>query len=240
MRASEILKINHHLDFDCPKRPWKFYQEWNKAIFLHWEVEPNAVQPFLPNSVTLDTINDKTWISLVAFDMNHIGVRRLPKIPHISDFHEINIRTYIISKYKPSVYFLSMEGSKRSSCKVLKTISKFPYISAKMNRTDYSFDSKNSVEHNSLEIVYRTKNKMYQKNKTDKWLTERYAVFQEHKNRLIEYDVHHVEWPLEQIDIKKLNIKYTKFNDLINNQPDRMHYSEGVKVLTWDKIKYSL
>ncbi len=240
MRASEILNITHHRDFACPKRRWKFYQEWNKAVFLHWEVEPNAVQPFLPNSITLDTINDKAWISLVAFDMNHIGVRSLPKMPHISDFHEVNIRTYIICKNKPSVYFLSMEGSKRSSCNILKAISKFPYVPAKMKRTDFSYESKNLIENNSFELLYRTKLKPCQKNKTDKWLTERYAVFQEHKNKLIEYDVHHVEWPLEQIDIKQLHIEYPKFNHLINNQPDRMHYSEGVKVLTWDKRKHKL
>ena len=79
-----------------------------------------------------------------------------------------------------------------------------------------------------------------EKTKTDLWLTERYAVFQEYKNNLIEYDVHHVEWPLEKIMIKDLKIDYPEFNHLINNNPDRMHYSKGVKVLTWNKRKYLL
>jgi uncharacterized protein YqjF (DUF2071 family) len=240
MKASDILNITYHRDFDIPKRSWKFYQEWNKAIFFHWEVEPEVVKPLLPNSVTLDMIDNKAWISLVAFDMNHIGVKNLPKIPHISDFHEINIRTYITCKDKPSVYFLSMEGSKRASCKMLKAFSKFPYVHSKMERNDFNYQSTNSNENNSFEVLYRTKMKSYQKNKTDRWLTERYAVFQEYKNSLIEYDVHHVEWPLEEIIIKDLKIDYPKFNHLITNKPDRMHYSEGVKVLTWDKRKHTL
>ena len=240
MRASEILNTTQHRDFDIPKRSWKFYQEWNKAIFMHWEVEPEAVKPFLPSSVALDTINEKAWISMVAFDMNHIGIRSLPKIPHISDFHEVNIRTYIVCKGKPSVYFLSMEGSKRSSCKILKVMSKFPYVHAKINRTDYSYQLNNSEESNSLEFTYRTKMEPCKKDKTDLWLTERYAVFQEYKQKLIEYDVHHVEWPLDQITIKDLTISYPKYNHLINNSPDRMHYSDGVEVLTWDKRKYQL
>lgn len=240
MRASEILNVTHHRDFDCPKRRWKFYQEWNKAIFLHWEHEPELIQPFLPQSFSLDTIDGKAWVSLVAFNMNHIGIRSLPKMPHISDFHEINIRTYIICKNKPSVYFLSMEGSKRSSCNILKDMSKFPYVHSKMKRTDFNYESKNALEQNKFEIVYRKQLKPFQKNKTDRWLTERYAVFQEYKNKLIEYDVHHVEWPLEQITIKDLKIDYPKFNHLINNQPDRIQYSEGVKVLTWDKRIYKL
>lgn len=240
MRASEILKHIEHRDFEIPKRSWKFYQEWNKAIFLHWEVEPADVQTFLPDSVTLDTINGKAWVSLVAFNMNHIGVRMLPKMPHISDFYEINIRTYIKCKNKSSVYFLSMEGSKRSSCKILKAISKFPYEYSKMKRTDYSYESKNSNQNNSFDLIYRTKKESSKKDHIDRWLTERYAVFQEHKNKLIEYDVHHLEWPLKEISTNSLKIDYPKFNHLINKPPDRMHYSEGVKVLTWNKRKHSL
>lgn len=240
MKASEILNSKQHRPFEYPKRSWKFYQEWNKAIFLHWEVEPEAVKALLPDSVTLDTIDGKAWVSIVAFDMNHIGIRSLPRMPHISDFHEINIRTYIICKGKPSVYFLSMEGSKRSSCKILKAISKFPYVRSKMSRTDYSYQSANLKASNSLEFTYRTKMEPCKKDKTDLWLTERYAVFQEYKNKLIEYDVHHVEWPLDEITVKDLKIDYPTYNHLINNSPDRMHYSDGVEVLTWNKRKHSL
>lgn len=240
MKASEILNRQKHRPFDVPKRPWKFYQEWNKAIFLHWRVSSEKLQPFIPKEMTLDNINGDAWVSLVAFDMNHIGVRSLPKLPHISDFYEINIRTYVICKGKPSVYFLSMEGSKRSSCNLLKALSKFPYVHSKMKRSNFSYESKNKVLDTSFEMIFQLKKELYKKDLTDQWLTERYAVFQEHKNKLIEYDVHHVEWPLEKIIIKDLKIEYPKFKHLINNQPDRMHYSEGVKVLTWDKRKYRL
>jgi len=240
MRASEILHSKHHRDFEYPNRPWKFYQEWNEAIFLHWEVKPDLLKPFLPKTAALDTVNGKAWVSLVAFDMNHIGMKHLPKLPHISDFHEINIRTYIECKGKPSVCFLSMEGSKRSSCTILKAISKFPYEPTKMKRTDFSYESQNTAANNSFELIYRLNNAPFQKDETDIWLTERYAVFQEHKNKLIEYDVHHVEWPLQSMIIKELKLDYPKFNHLINNQPIRKHYSEGVKVLTWDKRKHRL
>lgn len=240
MRASEILNKTKHRDFEYPKRPWKFYQEWNKAIFLHWELNPETIKPFLPKTIELDTINDKAWVSLVAFDMNHIGIRNIPKIPHVSDFHEINIRTYVKFKGKPSVYFLSMEGSKRSSCKVLKAISKFPYERSKMKRTNFSYESHNSNSNNSLDLIYRLKIEAIKKDDTDKWLTERYAVFQDYKNNLIEYDVHHIEWPMQPIIIKKLELNYPKFNHLLHTNPDRIHYSEGVKVLTWDKRKHKL
>ncbi|WP_053069180.1 YqjF family protein [Bizionia psychrotolerans] len=151
MKAKSILEQTKHRPFEVPKRSWKFYQEWNDAIFLHWQVEPEAIKPLLPKGIELDTIHGKTWVSLVAFNMNHIGIRSLPKLPHISDFHEINIRIYTVCNGKPSVYFLNMEGSKRSSCKILKSISKFPYQYSKMKRTVFSYESKNK---NNRFILY--------------------------------------------------------------------------------------
>ena len=240
MKAKEILNHSKHRPFDYPARSWKFYQEWNDAIFLHWEVACDLIQPFLPKGIELDVLNGKTWVSLVAFNMNNIGIRSLPKLPHISDFHEINIRVYVICNSKPSVYFLNMEGSKRSSCKVLKALSKFPYRHSKMKRNSFSYTSSNKKETDWFYTEYRLENSPVIKDETDNWLTERYATFQDYKNQIIEYDVHHVPWPMQAIKIKKLEVNYPRFHHIINNQPDRVHYSKGVQVLTWDKKKVSL
>lgn len=240
MKASEILNQTLHRPFEYPKRPWKFYQEWNKAVFVHWEVDEALIEPLLPKNIELDIINGKTWVSLVAFNMNNIGVKSLPKIPHISDFYEINIRVYVVCNKKPSVYFLSMEGSKRSSCKVLKVLSKFPYRYSKMKRNETNYSSNNTEFSDSFRIKYNLNNFPVKKDKTDLWLTERYAVFQDYKKHIIEYDVHHIEWPIQNIHIENLEINYPRFNHLINNKPDKVHYSKGVQVLTWDKIKRKL
>ena len=229
MKAKDILKQKEHRPFEYPSRSWKFYQEWNNAVFLHWEVTPELIKSLLPKNIELNIINGKAWISLVAFDMNNICARSLPKIPHISDFQEINIRVYITCNGKPSVYFLSMEGSRKSSCKVLKVLSKFPYRYSKMSRNKSIYKSKNDIFNDRFNIEYELKNESIKKDKTDLWLTERYAVFQDYKKHIFEYDVHHVEWPMHNIEIKNLEIDYPRFNHLINNQPDKIHYSSGAK-----------
>jgi uncharacterized protein YqjF (DUF2071 family) len=240
MTKKDIYNQTTHRPFAYPKRKWSYYQEWNKAIFLHWEVAPELIQPLLPKGIELDIINKKTWISLVAFDMNNIGLRNFLKLPYVSDFYEINIRVYIKCNGKPSVYFLSMEGSKSSSCKLLKSVSKFPYRYSKMKRTDSIYESNNSELNDSFFIDYNLGNNAIKKDKTDLWLTERYAVFQDHKNDIIEYDVHHAEWSIQEIKIKNLEVNYPRFNHLINNKPDRIHYSKGVEVLTWNKRNIKL
>ena len=240
MKPKAILEHIEHRPFQLASRPWKFYQEWNKVIFLHWEVNPELIRPLIPQGLDLDIINDKTWISLVAFDMNNIGIRNFYKAPYISDFHEINIRVYTICNGKPNVHFLSIEASKRSSCKILKTLSKLPYQHSEMNRTLHSYESKNEKSNNTFFIEYKLEDSPINKDKTDLWLTERYALVQEQRNKIIEYDVHHLEWPMQAISIEKLKLNYPKFNELIGRNPDRVHYSKGVQVLTWDKKKHLL
>lgn len=239
MKAKDILKQVKHRPFKVPKRPWVYYQEWNNVIFLHWKVSKDLLEPLLPKGIKLDTINGESWVSLVAFDMNNIGTRAFPKIPHISDFLEINIRVYVTCNEKPSVYFLSMEGSKRSSCKVLKAVSKFPYRYSKMEHENYRFESENIEFNDSFSIAYQLGEEPNKKDELDLWLTERYAVFQDYKSTIIEYDVHHIEWPIQSIEIKKLKLKYPRFNRIINEKPERAHYSKGVQVLAWDKRKFT-
>jgi len=240
MNAKDILKQTKHRAFMYPRRSWKFYQEWSKAIFLHWEVDPSLIQSYLPKGMEIDTINEKTWISLVAFDMDHVGVRNMPQLPYISNFQEINIRAYISCNGKPGVYFLNMEGSKWSSCKILGFLSKLPYKHSKMKRLPFSFWSQCETSKDFFYIEFDLENQPILKDETDLWLTERYVLFQEHQSHIIEYEVHHLEWPMQELTIKKMELDYPKFNSLLHNKPDRVHYSTGVQVLTWDKkrLKY--
>ena len=66
------------------------------------------------------------------------------------------------------------------------------------------------------------------------WLTERYALFQDTDKSINEFEIHHLEWP---INLSKLKLNYPRFKKLISEQPIKIHYSKGVKVLAWEKIK---
>lgn len=68
----------------------------------------------------IDFFEGKQWVSLVAFTMEKIRRKNLPSFPPISDFNEINIRTYVKYKKKTGVYFLSIEGGTKISCQIAK------------------------------------------------------------------------------------------------------------------------
>ena len=240
MTNQEILRTIEHRPWDMPKEPWKFYQEWNQAIFLHWEVTLTTLtelEKWVPKELEIDLFNGKPWISVVAFTMEQIRPRYLPSFPPISNFDEINIRTYVKSNNKTGVYFLSIEGGTSLSCKVAKTISELPYRFSKIKRTPNQYTSINTEFNDQLDIQFEVRKEYKEKTALDRWLTERYALFQDTDTSINEFEIHHLEWIINEIEVNKLDIKYPRFDKLIKNKPKKVQYSKGVKVMAWGKQK---
>lgn len=237
MTILEILNKREHRPWEMPTKSWKFYQEWNHAIFLHWQVELSELKKFVPKELEIDLFDEKPWISVVAFTMEKIRPKNLPSFPLISDFDEINIRTYVKSNNKTGVYFLSIEGGKYLSCKVAKVISELPYRFSKIKRIESQYESINSEFNDKLNIQFEIGKVISDKTELEKWLTERYALFQDTEKSINEFEIHHLEWPLSEIDLKYLEFNYPRFTKLINNEPNKIQYSKGVKVIAWGKNK---
>ena len=237
MTIQEILNTTEHRPWNIPTESWKYYQEWNNAVFLHWQVELTELKKFVPKELEIDLFDKKPWISVVAFTMEKIRPKNLPSFPPISDFHEINIRTYVKSDNKTGIYFLSIEGGTNLSCKIAKGISELPYRFSKIKRTENQYESCNSEYNDKLEIKFSIGNESNNKTELDKWLTERYALFQDTEKSINEFEIHHLEWPINEIDSIKLNFNYPRFNKLIKDKPNKMHYSKGVRVVAWGMNK---
>ena len=92
-----------HRTVKIPNQNWRFYQEWNLAIFLHWKVDIEELEKFVPEEIEIDVFDGKPWVSLVAFTMEKIRPRYFPYFSSISNFDEINIRTYV--KLKRYLFF---------------------------------------------------------------------------------------------------------------------------------------
>ena len=237
MTIQELLTTTAHRPWKIPNNNWKFYQEWNNALFLHYQVDLNELEKFVPKELEIDLFDGKPWISVVAFTMEKIRPKNLPYFPPISNFDEINIRTYVKSNNKTGVYFLSIEGGKMLSCKIARGISELPYRFSKIKRANQKYQSENSYFNDRLDIQFTIGNKITKKTKLINWLTERYALFQDTDKSINEFEIHHLEWPINEINLSKLELNYPRFKKLISEQPSKIHYSKGVKVLAWGKIK---
>ena len=159
-------------------------------------------------------------------------------VRYVSDFDEINVRTYIDNEGKKGVYFLNIEASKTMSAFIAKIISGLPYERAKINRTEKSYYSNNFKKGFKLNSEFEFKEIVTNKTELDKWLTERYCLYLYQENELYRYDIHHKEWEIKKVDIKSLRVNYKIGEiDLNNQQPNLTHYSEGIKVIAWKREK---
>lgn len=238
MRIKEILQTVGHRPWELPEGNWSYYQEWNEVIFLHWKVDIRHLREHLPKELEIDLFEGDAWVSIVAFTMEKIRPRNVPSFSPISNFHELNIRTYVRYRRKPGVYFLSIEGGTKLSCQVAKKMSDLPYRYSTIKRNKTGYTSENIGFNDYLNLSFQIEKPIIQKSILDKWLTERYVLYQETRKFINEFEIHHEEWPIHRIVLIKEEIEYPRFNRLLNTDPVKRHYSPGVKVIAWGKKQY--
>ncbi len=71
------------------------HQTWRDLLFLHWEVPPAALRPLVPPALELDLYEGRAYVGVIPFVVTQTRLRFLPPIPGLSDFHEVNTRTYV-------------------------------------------------------------------------------------------------------------------------------------------------
>ena len=234
---NKLLLDVKHRPFELPQGKWVYYQEWNNALFLHWKIPVEVLKELVPETLTIDTIDGNAYVSLVAFTMQKIRPRNLPALEFISDFDEINIRTYVTHKGKKGVYFLNIEAQKLLSTLIAKTLSGLPYSKSNIKRSATNYIATNSQKDSLFEAEYKIKETLTQKSDVDLWLTERYCLYLIQKNRMYRYDIHHKEWEVNRVEVSKLKLHYNLGPIALNNHPDLLHYSKGVAVVSWKKTQ---
>jgi len=238
LKIKELLKLTTHRADDLPKGGYSYYQEWNRALFFHWKVDAIALKQFIPDHLELDLFNNEAYISLVAFTMEQIRPRFLPAFSPISNFDEINLRTYVVRDGVAGVYFLNIEAGKILSVALSKMLSGLPYEHAEMSRNN--LDNFQSIFHKkgfSFNVTYDVGEVIEDKTDLDDFLTERYSLFVDIGADLFRYDIHHIPWPLNKLKLYALETNYILESINLNELPIKVHYSSGVQVVAWNRIK---
>ena len=112
--GSDILPFENRLaQRDLPKLPTVMHQRWEELLFLHWTFEPQIIAKVLPPNLRVDTFEGKAWIGVVPFSMRNVRPRFLPSVPGLSNFPELNLRTYVVDEHgRPGVWFYSLDTPK--------------------------------------------------------------------------------------------------------------------------------
>ena len=233
---SELTDSRNDLD----PHKWNYYQEWNDSVFLHFEIQYDLLIDLIPFGLELDSFNDKYYVSLVAFTMNELYPKNLFPLGYVSNFHEINIRTYVKKENKNGVYFINIEAEKVLSSFIAKMLSKLPYEKSEIKRISKNYKSLNNKKKLELDIDYNVHDGEIEKSDLDIWLLERYCLFYEKNSKIFRYDIYHKPWSIQSLDLISLKIKYN-FRNVILSSDNLIgyHYSKGVDVLSWPRVNMS-
>ena len=132
IRATPV--VSDELDVHCPYRvnAPTMVQEWCSLSFLHWKFDPDVVQALLPTGVLVDTYDEEAWVGVVPFVLR-IRLRRTPFIPWVSQFPEMNVRTYVQGPDgRPGIWFLSLDAARAAAVGVARRVWQLPYMWARM------------------------------------------------------------------------------------------------------------
>lgn len=193
-----------------PGRPAGF-QRWQTLLFLHWEVEPAAIQRTLPEGLTVDTHDGRAFIGVVPFTMRDVAPRWSPSVPGISHFHELNVRTYVVRDGVPGVWFYSLDAASTVAVLIARLHWKLPYHRARMrlerDGDRVTYESRRlfpAPKPGDFSGRYRIGDALPppQPGSLLYFLVERYVLFAQKAGRLQLGRVHHVPYPLQEVTLE--------------------------------------
>lgn len=116
-----------------PQQPVVMHQRWEQLLFLHWRFDAEAVQRTLPPGLYVDTFEHAAWIGLTPLFMRNVRPRFAPPVPLISDFLELNLRTYVYDERgRPGLYFFSLDCDQPLVVETARKFLNLPYEHAAM------------------------------------------------------------------------------------------------------------
>src|ERR687894_2157225 len=133
MSAPDPLAEVAHRPWPLPSGPWVMAQRWSDLLFVHRRAEVDALRALVPRELTLDLHDGHAWISVTPFYLSHLRARGIPPLPWVSEFPELNVRTYVTLGGKPGAYFFSLDAGNPLAVYGARALYRLPYFRASMS-----------------------------------------------------------------------------------------------------------
>ncbi len=218
-------------------------QSWGKLLFMHWPLDAAVLRPYIPAALTLDTFDGTAWIGVIPFTMWDIRLAFLPPLPGLSRFHELNVRTYVTCQGEPGVWFFSLDAASLPAVWGARLTYHLPYFHARM-----SLEEHEDVIDYASERIHRAAPPA---DFSARWrvgapmptsapgtllhfLTERYCLYAQRKERLYRARIHHDPWPLRSAALLDFSSSMMASHGL--TEPETaplLHYAEEMHVDIW-------
>lgn len=220
-------------------------QRWSDLLFAHWPVPVDVLRPLVPASLPIDTFDGAAWISVASFYLSHLRPRWVPAFPWLSEFPELNVRTYISLGNKPGVYFFSLDAGSAVAVEAARALYHLPYMRARMH-TGRDADGfvtylSRRTDHRGRPAEFRARYRpvgpvrLSAPGTLDHWLTERYCLYAvDAAERVYRAEIHHRQWPLQPVDAGiNVNTMIEAAGVPAEGPPRQLAFAASLDVVVW-------
>jgi uncharacterized protein YqjF (DUF2071 family) len=238
----DIPEDARHRPWPVPDTPWILKQAWNDLLFAHWPIARDRLRELVPSFLEIDIFDNEAWLSVTPFRLSDLSPRGIPALPMISSFDEINVRTYVVHKGIPGIYFFSLDANSAIAVGGASTLFHLPYfladIRAAAEKGLLSFRSRRLRGENAeFEVQYSAAGSLFQPEPgtIDYFLTERYCLYtQDSAFNGYRVEIHHEPWQLQPADAQvSVNTMVDAAGFRLPARAPLLHYARRQDVVTW-------
>jgi len=236
-------------------------QSWDHLLFAHWVVPFNKLRAVVPPQLELDSYEGNCYVGVVPFAMRDVRPRYSPSVPWLSNFLELNLRTYVkdprmiitqtvpgatprdVHKGDGGVYFFSLDCSNPVAVEIACKLYHLPYYNALMGmRLEGEIVHYESVRRHAGSAQIRFKGSYKpagpvtysQPGSLEAFLTERYCLLLTHNGVIYRGDIHHKPWPLQAAEAEiEINMLGASYGFDFQSTAPILHYSKHIETIEW-------
>lgn len=227
--------------------------DWEDLIMANYEIDPNLLLPYLPNGVTLDYYEGKTYVSLVGFLFKKTRLFNVP-IPFFGSFEEINLRFYVQRKLgektQKGVVFINETVPFKIVALIANILYKEHYITIPTKheitstavQKDILYNWKKNNHWNALSVVAQNSLQPIVTGSMESFIFERYFGFTKINDHTTQsYRIHHKKWKVYPVLSAKVSCKFDQmyggsFEGLNRVLPNTVFLAEGSDVtVNWKR-----
>jgi uncharacterized protein len=219
------------------------YQSWGDLLFMHWEVPAESLRRLLPARLEVDDFEGRAWVGVTPFTLWGVRPVFTPPLPLVSEFHEINVRTYVHLGGIPGVWFFSLDANSNVAVTAARALFRLPYFYADITReqrdhtTVYSASRESdSGAHAEFGATWTVGDEltMAAPGSLDFFLTERYCLYTADGDKLYRVRIHHRPWPLSKVRVETYRSKMVEAAGLGRPAGEPLvHHGGPVDVEVW-------
>ena len=241
---SDIADHVAHRPWPLASSPWVMTQSWHDLLFAHWPVDAELLRARLPPGFPVDLYEGQAWLGVVPFRMTNVAPRFVPAVPLVSEFAEINVRTYVTIDARPGVYFFSLDADSAMAVAAARSLLHLPYFTARMevqgDRQQVRYTSRRTSDGAppaEFAAQYQPVGAAFEPapGTLDYFLTERYCLYNvDAQFRAYRLEIHHVPWRLQRAEARiDVNTMAEAAGIRLPSMAPLLHFSTRQDTLAW-------